>query len=262
MTKTTYFIPALLSFLGLFAFTYTALSQDTESPEPILSKKKRKADFQALKFYFDYKTFNHQSRFDFKSSSIHTIDIQEFQNKGFSTSLGYSKTLKKNRFIELSLSFMGIGSHETNRYYAFPDSSNTTFSTREKIFEMKTGARIEYILPVAKSDDNTNGIYLGVSYEPYIFINKTLPLTFNNGSFSKNFYELNNIIAIVPRFMQNISKNVYLDINIPFPIYSFAVKHVYWENPVLPIYERRKTNTKSTFLPENYQFRIGLGVKI
>jgi hypothetical protein len=265
MSKITFILGV---FLCLFTFHVPLFSQDADT---VLRKKtifKHEKPIKAIKSYIDFKTFNYVSNFDhmIRGSVSRFFEINKFKQKeiGFFPSFGYSKFYKNDHFLELSFSFMGISNKEIEGFStSFIDSLNTPlflFPFKQRNFSLRVGTRFEYVLPILKNTKSESGFYVGISSEPNIFIFKTSPL--NDKIFNQSYSELNTIFAITPRYIQNISKNCFIDFNIPLPLYSYAIKHEFINDPILPTHARRKTSTIGTFLPHNYQIRLGLGIKI
>ncbi len=256
------------AFLCFFIFHTPLFSQNADTVLQKKSSFKHEKPIKAIKSYIDFKTFNYVSNFDhtITGSMSNFFEINKFKQKevGIFLSFGYSKFFKNDHFLEVSLSFMGISNREIEGFItSFRDSFNNVlflFPLKQRNFSLRMGTRFEYVLPILKNTKNESGFYVGISGEPNIFIFKTSPL--NDKTFNQSYSELNTIFAITPRYILNISKSCFIDFNIPLPFYSYAIKHEFINDPILPTNARRKTSTIGTFLPYNYQIRLGLGIKI
>ena len=260
MLKITFFLSVFLCF---FTFNTPLFSQNADT---VLQKKtaiKSPLKTKALKIFLDFKTFDYNS--DFTSNGSVNVLSSSFTRKdmGFYPSFGYAKFHKNECFTELSLSLMGLRYKEQLNTITIIDSAfmitNPIYNS-EKVFEMRIGTRFEYAFPISKKSKGNSRIYLGTSIEPFISINRVIPLTTAN--FPLKSVEFNNIFALVPRFIHNINKNCFIDINIPIPVFAVSMRYGYYGNPVLPIDARNQSEVKATFLPYNYQIRLGLGMKI
>jgi hypothetical protein len=123
---------------------------------------------------------------------------------------------------------------------------------------VKLGFRFDYSIPLFSGEKSQ--FYLGISDEPLVFYKKVLPYT--SASFPATIVELKNNVALMPRFVTNLTEKVFLDFNIPLSLFSMSYRYENNKNPILPIYQQRSNTFESGFLPKNWQFRMGLGVRI
>ncbi len=250
-------------FLCLFTFNSPLFSQNADTISHKKTATKSPPKTKALKIYLDFKTFDYNS--DFMSNSSVNLLSSSFKRKdmGFYPSFGYSKFHKNECFTELSLSLMGLRYKEQLNTITIIDSAfmitNPIYNS-EKVFEMRIGTRFEYTFPILKRPKSNSHFYIGSSLEPFISIYNEVPLS--TASYPMKSVEFKNIFAVVPRFILNINKNCFIDINIPIPVFAVSMRYGYFGNPILPTYARNQSEVKAIFLPYNYQIRLGLGIKI
>lgn len=249
-------------FLCLFTFNSPLFSQNVDTISHKKTATKSSPKTKALKIYLDFKTFDYNS--DFMSNSSVNLLSSSFTRKdmGFYPSFGYSKFHKNECFTELSLSLMGLRYKEELNTYTIIDTNSISFpiGNSEEVFEMRIGSRFEYAFPILKRPKSNSHFYIGTSLEPFISIYNAVPFT--TASYPMKSVEFKNIFAVVPRFIHNINKNCFIDINIPIPIFAVSMRYGYFGNPILPTYARNQSEVKATFLPYNYQIRLGMGIKI
>jgi hypothetical protein len=259
MLKITYFLSVFLCF---FTFNTPLFSQNADT---VLHKKtvvKNPLKTKALKIFLDFKTFDYTSNFTSNGSVIVLSSSFSRKDMGFYPSIGYSKILKNESLMEFSISPMGFRYKEQMNTRTFNNINSTVFpvGNSEKVFEMRIGSRFEYAFPIFKKPKSNSHFYLGASSEPFISVFKVVPFT--TSSYPHKSVEFKNIVGVVPRYIHNINKNCFLDINIPIPLFGFSMRYGYNEDPVLPTSARNENEIKATFLPYNYQIRFGLGIKI
>lgn len=220
----------------------------------------KKKSQNAVKLFLDFKTFTDNKDFSFIRDSFKFVKTSKHKTIGFYPSLAYTHYKPNGHFTEMAFTFIQFQYRdEIDLETIVFDSSVVDIPTRgEKLLAMKIGLRFDYNIPLFSSENNL--FYLGFSSEPIFSYTQTLPYT--QANFPSKIFEMKNIVAIMPRFIKNINKKVFVDFNVPISLLSTTYKYENTENPILPTYARRKFTVKSAFFPPNYQFRIGLGVRI
>jgi len=121
--------------------------------------------------------------------------------------------------------------------------------------------RYEYNYNILKKSKKYHP-YIGASAQPGIGYLRTTPLISN--LYKTDLFKTNLLIQVVPRLIIDLSDRFILDINLPIPLAS-----IYWsvlnvDNPNLPIEERKTSSAGLDIIKfrDNFQFRIGLGIKL
>jgi hypothetical protein len=243
-----------------FVFAVQLFSQNTNTSTTNALKNKPR---NAVKLFLEFKTFSYSKNFNTKYDSFNILSTYEQKLIGLYPSVAYTKYHKNGHFTEIALSFIQLQHNDdvNNLVYTNANTNVQSFvepSKGEKSFDVKLGFRFDYNIPLFSGENSQ--IYLGFSDEPLIFYQKVLPYT--SASFPATQFELRNNVALIPRFVTNVTKKVFLDFNIPLSLFSMSYRYENNKNPILPISEQQVSTFDARFLPKNWQFRLGLGVRI
>jgi len=82
-------------------------------------------------------------------------------------------------------------------------------------------------------------------------------------SYSFNSKESNQSFRLMftPRMTVKLSKNVLLDVNIPYGIYSTSRFSYTSDNPSIPVENKKRVNSQSTTFPNQLTVRVGVSIK-
>lgn len=252
---------SLISALLLCLTCYNSLTAQSIHQEPQQKSLKQKPS-KALKFYMDIKADKRDRNINFPAIiGMNQIEINE-KGLGVSPSVGYAYFNKKGHYREFSVSFMGLRWRENSQLNYFRDTANSILifpsANSQKETMLHLGVRWEYAFPIWEG--KKGHFYLGASIEPTIYFQNIQPLS--TAYFPQKTLELKSILAASPRYIWDISKNIYMDFNIPISLISFNYTYRHWSNPILPTYVRQQGNWAAQFLKDNLQARVGVGVKI
>ena len=70
------------------------------------------------------------------------------------------------------------------------------------------------------------------------------------------------VLSIIPRLNYNIGERWVLDLNIPVNLADMNRNMEKVENPSTEVSEQKTTSTEFLLLPEKFQVRLGLGLRI
>jgi hypothetical protein len=250
----------LSSLFFLFAAQLIGQNTNIETSTPSNAKKIKTED--ALTLFLDFKTFNYSRTITSGSdldSSRRTL-LNEIKTRGFYPSLSYTHHKANGHFTEMALTFIQFQNQE--------DVSTSTFTnfagqfqipTRgAKTLDMKLGFRIGYNIPLYTAENSQ--FILGISNEPILAYNTVSPRS--SAAFPSTMFEMKSIVALMPRFVKNLNKKVFLDFNVPFSLFSTTYRYENMKNPILPFFEQRRSFFEMAFVPRNFQLRMGVGVRI
>lgn len=99
--------------------------------------------------------------------------------------------------------------------------------------------------------------YIGGSAQLYYESNRNIPQV------SMSFPSKNNKtgcnFSIVPGLDINLNEHLFLDFNVPFIFGQINTNNIITDNPGIPEGERNTTTLEGIFLPNIFQFRVGIG---
>ena len=247
-------------FSSLFCLFAAQLFGQNTNTTTIPSNAKKIKTQNAVKLFLEFKTFTFHRDYNYNYDSLSILTTHKNNTMGLYPSLAYSKLKPNGHFTETVLTFIQF------QYYDDIDANILTSNNHqllipnrgEKTLLVKIGLRFDYNIPLFSVEKKQ--FYLGFSNEPIFAYGNTLPYT--SSSFPIEFIEVKNIIAVMPRFIKNINKKIFLDFNVPISLFSATFRYENNKNPILPIYQQRKSTFETGFLPANFQFRMGVGMRI
>jgi len=173
--------------------------------------------------------------------------------------LSVSLELEKDKFThEFELSRLVYNQIDHLSYEDYGDQNSIEVLAGEEISNFQTKLRYE----LGFTNQSTRKIkpMIGFAAQPYFYYSKFVPavITF----FPTNTATVGTTLFLVPRLMVDISKKIFLDVNIPIGIVDF-----YWVrkkslDPSLTIEEQVEHKTNHEFVYKTFQIRLGLGIRI
>ena len=124
----------------------------------------------------------------------------------------------------------------------------------------RLAVRYEFIVPLIKQRPATFLPGVGLAVMPYFSRNKLTP--FSPVHVPRTTSVLGARAFIVPRLQINLSKRIFIDVNIPLCLADFSTTRQNIQNPTLPVGAQRYTIADVRLLPKFYTARLGVGVKI
>lgn len=172
-------------------------------------------------------------------------------------SLTFNIYTPKGNFHEIGISRLQFGVEDIEYSFIDNDPSDPSFITGAKTNSFKIEFRYDYNIKLSKKNK---------SITPFLGLTTAIRYEFKNYDpkistvFSKRTDKIDNSIGIVPRIIWNISKSVFIDLNTPLNIFQVEYKHQRIFNPSLPIEQQKNGGFETTFLPKNYEVRLGVGI--
>ena len=82
---------------------------------------------------------------------------------------------------------------------------------------------------------------------------------------SSSFNSTNSVVSFdlvfVPRMTIRLGKRTFLDVNIPYSLYSTSRNSYKIDDPNIPIENRERLTTNSTTFPNEFTVRVGVAIK-
>ena len=155
-------------------------------------------------------------------------------------------------FHELGLSNLKYKVDETQSIMV-----DNSIRSGEKVHTFEIALRYDYNFELSKNIKALKP-YLGVSaslgYSNEINVPKI------TSAFKSNENKLVSSIGIVPRMVWKLNETIFLDLNIPINVFQVEYKSQRIHNPSLPLEQQRNSIVDVSFLPINYEVRLGIGV--
>ncbi len=158
-------------------------------------------------------------------------------------------------FHEIGISRFRFGIDENKTTQS--NASNSTITSGIKTTYFAIGIRYDYNIKLAKKESSISP-YIGVSTSLGYDLETNEPKISN--SFKRNEYNLGTNVGIVPRLIWKLNSLVFIDLNIPINIFRVEYRHQKIHNPNLPLEQQKNGGFETTFLPKNYEVRLGVGV--
>lgn len=84
---------------------------------------------------------------------------------------------------------------------------------------------------------------------------------YSSTSFHNKYSNQSFQLQFIPRVTFRLSKNMMLDVNIPYGVYSFSRFSYTTENPRILVEHRKNVYSKSTTFPNEFTVRVGVSIK-
>ncbi len=174
----------------------------------------------------------------------------------FSVALALEKT-KSVHEIELSRINVFKNDYEARLFKVQQDTNQIVNGQNASMFRLNI--RYEYSRKLINSNRKCD-FMLGASLEPYIKSFTTKPK--RSDSYPYKYTQIGAKMQLVARGVYNISKKVYIDLNLPFEIFNFRRSNSRYDNPTLPYELQNISEYRLDFFNNPFHFRIGVGIKI
>lgn len=188
--------------------------------------------------------------------SIYT-EIQE----GFDLSVLPSPTIsfyKENgSFHEIGLSRIQYIVDDDITTLNRPGVTQITNGAKETTFNI--GFRYDYNILLSNKEDPFS-IYMGASASPSFTSITNEPKV--SSSYKRTQIGTSIYVGVVPRVIWKVSSKLFFDLNVPVNLYELSYKWQKIHNPSLPIEQQSNGGFESTFMPKNYEVRLGVGVML
>jgi hypothetical protein len=220
------------------------------------TERKKNDKVGKIKYFKAYSETDYASEKNILSGSGRTITNQ---SKYFRIvpSLAFTKIRKYGRLFEMSFALQKLEFRDDISENAI-DSLKIVEPTRgSKDFSLAIGSQFEWAWQMLNAQKSQ--LYLGVSTNPILSYDKSVPYTTANFPFYQ--YDLTTRFSIVPRWCVQLNDKFLLDFNIPLTFWEVDFKHTYTGNPILPTFVRTRTEAKTDFVLKP-SLRIGFGVRI
>jgi len=120
--------------------------------------------------------------------------------------------------------------------------------------------RYEYIYAFNKSKDRRFNFSLGFAFSPFYKLDKSIPRMEN--WYGTSTYNIGIETYLIPRLTFNLSKRIFIDLNLPFCLSDLGMQSNLNNNPQIPVKQRRVILFNFSELPKIYSCRLGLGIKL
>jgi hypothetical protein len=259
MLKKTIYQRSCLLWSLFFLFAAQLFGQNTHITNSNAKHLNTKTD-KSITFFLDFKTFNYRRNFNFGIDSQSVTSFNEIKTKGFYPSLALTHYKSNGHFTETALTFIQFQNIDDLSVSRFINNGNWLQipTSGAKTLTMKMSLRFGYNFLLNASENNQ--FYLGISTEPVLSYSHIQP--YSSAYFPDSKFEIFNIVSLMPRFIKNINKKLFFDVNLPISIFSTKFWYEAWQNPILPTYQQRKSVFEAAFIPRNFQLRMGVGMRI
>lgn len=171
-------------------------------------------------------------------------------------SIGFQWKTEKRRLNELALNDYYLVRRESITEVLNPQQTIVASGGIHREFRLALG--YEHSRPLLKVKDKKWDPYFGFAINTALRTSRFAP--FVNNIFPSNNQRLETFVAFVPKVQYNVSKKVFLDINIPVNMMRVSLQRDKSFDLIANNYLRY--NSEVTILPTIYSLKIGLGLNI
>ncbi len=184
-----------------------------------------------------FKSFRMYAHSDFQLESKGSSFVSLLRT--FSPSISWGK--EYGNFHEIGIHDLSVNLNDYQKSF----QSNLNYSYNLKIG--KSGLRKKINFYAGIGGQVGAGFYRYPSYLSTDFLTKERKQSFS--------------LIFTPRMTVKLSKNVLLDVNIPYGVYS-ATRFSYWsENPSVSVDNRKQVSNSSAAFPNQLTVRVGVSIK-
>jgi len=234
------------SYIFLFIMLLFAISSWSQNPN--LDYKK------AIKVY---------NLTSFEGFSKYTTDTTQYSKTTLQIlhpTIAFQWKTKKNNFHEIELTDFNLGKTGTETEITKNPGDNGQKIDGNDLLTTSISARYEFILNFNKTKDKKLVPSFGFAINPYFRLNKYAP------SVSTLYATTEQIIGLraffTPRLTYFITSKLFIDFNIPLPVFDYHNITDKTENPSLTSEEQVNYSGGFETTPKIFCARIGIGLKI
>ncbi|MFT5821636.1 MAG: hypothetical protein ACI8ZM_002890 [Crocinitomix sp.] len=194
-----------------------------------------------------------------------TIVNRPINESYFESDLGYFSpafswaTDKGNRH-EIELSRLQFNQVRDFNYIEYNNGINPQVVSGEGNTKIFIALRYEFDYQLFKSKDNKLKPSLGFAVRPY----------FSNASFrpklatqfASSEMNIGALFSIVPRLTYDLNKKLFMDLNVPLNLARLGIRSTTWDNPAIPVSQRKVNAFDAKTLPSEYLIRLGIGLRL
>lgn len=175
-------------------------------------------------------------------------------------SLAAGYTNKKGNTHEFELTNIGINAQDNRSTVYYSNQNITAVTTGNKIYETNIVLRYEYILNLLKKSNSRVHPSLGFAASPYYTRYNLIPYV--TSTFPTKDTYIGMRAFIVPRVSYDITKRLFIDLNIPLCLTDFNYNIYKERNPTKSMSEQEISTANFSMLPAYFSARLGVGLKI
>lgn len=200
---------------------------------------------------YEYVRFNmvkaDQTQYTFKHSLL----------KALHPTVAFQWNSKKNHLNEFEITDLNWDTQTilNNKLYDTNGVVQSLYNVVQK--SSSISLRYEYQLNFNKDHRLVPGLGFGIN--PYFFRETSVPQTDNLYATSSTVFGTNFLIT--PRVTYFLNSRIYFDLNIPFSLINLQYSNQFFDNPILPDFQRRRATVDFEELQKKYYLRIGIGFK-
>jgi len=178
----------------------------------------------------------------------------------FHPTIAFQIKNKRNNIHEIELTDLSVARNTFKNSLSYNPTQPLALLNGSKVTATHISLRYEYIRTFSKKINSRFMPSLGFGILPYYQRNSYKP------ALSTDYIAKRTVLGakgfLIPRVCYNVSKRLFVDLNIPMCFVDVNAKIDNLNNPNLPVSEQSNTITNAEMLPDFFSLRLGLGLRI
>lgn len=137
--------------------------------------------------------------------------------------------------------------------------SKFNLESKNSSFNFGIGVKYNYNWKIFESKPTKTQFYFGTGIEPMVNIVQN----YSNSSINYSTYSTNIVanLSISLRMKWNVSDKFFVNVSLPYDYYTYSLFYVNNENPIIPLEQRKYTNSTGKVFPNDFTVKVGIGIK-